>query len=48
MITWCMAHPWMTFFIILVAIWGIVDIVQYLTHFHENDEIESKNDKDDF
>jgi len=47
MMTWCMEHPWMTFFIIIVLIECITAMVKYITHYYENDKIEIKNDKDD-
>ena len=43
MTIWCMAHPWMTFFIVLSLIAGIVEVAKAFNHIKDNDE----NDAED-
>ena len=38
MFNWCMAHPWMTFFISLSAIDSIASIIKYITGWHRTDK----------
>lgn len=38
MLNWCMAHPWMTFFIVLSVIESITAIIKYTTGWHRTDK----------
>lgn len=43
MLQWCMAHPWMTFFIILGLIDGISYCIKYLSGYKDKEAKEGDN-----
>jgi hypothetical protein len=42
MLNWCLEHPWMTFFIIVILINSIDNIVKYITKYHSNEDDDTK------
>lgn len=46
MTVWCMAHPWMTFFIIISLITGIVEVAKAFNHIEDKEDEETTKNKD--